>query len=239
MVFDEPRYRLGLHLVQAKPRANFHRNFGPGNRVILGASLGHVMQKKRDIEDPPVSDHRHDFMRDRQFIRMPPRLDFRQRTNRPDQMFVDRIMMIHIKLHHRDDTPEFGNEPPEQSCLVHPAQYDFRRTFRDQYLDKKPVCLGIRSQLRVGKPERLGHKPRGVRMDRTVENGGKVEQSDEIDRIGRKHILPRNCDALILDHEILRLRDGVALATESLNKTIQHRRWLGVLGFECRTHNRC
>ena len=76
-------------------------------------------------------------------------------------------------------------------------------------------------------------------MDRTVENGGKVEQSDEIDRIGRKHILPRNCDALILDHEILRLRDGVALATESLNETIQHRRWLGVLGFECRTHNRC
>ena len=154
-------------------------------------------------------------------------------------MFVDRIMMIHIKLHHRDDTPEFGNEPPEQSRLVHPAQYNLRRTFRDQYLDKKPVCLGIRSQLRVGKPERLGHKPRGVRMDRTVENGGKMEQPDQIDRIGRKHILPRNRDTLILDHEILRLRDGVALATESLNKTIQHRRWLGVLGFECSTHNRC
>ena len=49
-------------------------------------------------------------------------LDLGQHADRADQMLIDRIVMIHVELHHRDDLAEFGNEAAEHARLVHAAQ---------------------------------------------------------------------------------------------------------------------
>ena len=53
-------------------------------------------------------------------------LDLLEEADTADQMLVDRIVMIHVELHHRDDTTELGNKFPEKTRLVHPAKNNFR-----------------------------------------------------------------------------------------------------------------
>ena len=50
-------------------------------------------------------------------------LDRREQADRADRMLVDRIMVVHVELHLRDDAAEVGNEAAEHAGLVHPAQH--------------------------------------------------------------------------------------------------------------------
>ena len=49
-----------------------------------------------------------------------------QHANCADQMFVHRVVMIHVELHHRDDFAELGHEASQHTRLVHHAQNSFR-----------------------------------------------------------------------------------------------------------------
>jgi hypothetical protein len=49
-------------------------------------------------------------------------VDARQHRNGADQVLVDRVVMVHVELHHRDDLAEFGNEAAENPGLVHPPE---------------------------------------------------------------------------------------------------------------------
>ena len=40
-------------------------------------------------------------------------------------MFIDRVVVIHIELHHRDDRCEFGNEGCQNTQFIHPPQGPF------------------------------------------------------------------------------------------------------------------
>ena len=46
-----------------------------------------------------------------------------------DRVFVDRIMMVHVELHLRDDTAEIGHETAEHARFVHPAKHGFGIAF--------------------------------------------------------------------------------------------------------------
>src|SRR5579872_2773848 len=70
-------------------------------------------------------------------------LDRSEETKRPDRMFVDRIMMVHVKLHLRDDAAEVRNETAEYSGLVHPAQNHLGLIDRGKDLHEQRVCTGI------------------------------------------------------------------------------------------------
>ena len=50
-------------------------------------------------------------------------LDPRQQADRADGVLVDRIMVVHVELHLRDDAAEIGHEAAEHAGLVHPAQH--------------------------------------------------------------------------------------------------------------------
>ena len=43
-------------------------------------------------------------------------------AERPQQMLVDRIVMIHIELHHRHDAAELRHKPAENTGFVHMPQ---------------------------------------------------------------------------------------------------------------------
>ena len=49
-------------------------------------------------------------------------LDGRHIADSADQMFVHRVVMIHVELHQPDDAAEFRNETTEDTGFIQPAQ---------------------------------------------------------------------------------------------------------------------
>ena len=61
-------------------------------------------------------------------------------------MLVDGEVMVHVELHHRDDTTELRHEASEHAGLVHPSQRRFRIGMRRQQIEKNAVRLGVVTQ---------------------------------------------------------------------------------------------
>ena len=94
--------------------------------MVAAAPLGDVVEQHGDIEHPPRGDLPEDRGRDRVVLLELAALDRREQADRADRMLVDRIMMVHVELHLRDDAAEVGNEAAEHAGLVHPAQHQSR-----------------------------------------------------------------------------------------------------------------
>ena len=59
-------------------------------------------------------------LRDRAFF------NFAQQAERAQQMFIRRIMMIHIELHERDNAAEIGDKTAQDAGFIHAPQNPFR-----------------------------------------------------------------------------------------------------------------
>ena len=53
-------------------------------------------------------------------------LYLREVGDRLDNVFIHRVGMIHIELHHRDDVFKLGDEGTKHTQFIHPAQGAFR-----------------------------------------------------------------------------------------------------------------
>ena len=73
-------------------------------------------------------------------------LDLGQHADAADQMLVDRVVMIHDELHHRDDLAEIRDEPAEQPGLVHAPQVELGIAVRGQDVEEQPVGLLVAAQ---------------------------------------------------------------------------------------------
>ena len=82
-------------------------------------------------------------------------------------VFVHRVMVVHVELHHRHDRFEFGNKGRQHTELVHPAQRAFRVAVFQQQIKKEPL-LGFwhRAQIRRRSDVQVGgDKAHGIRVD--------------------------------------------------------------------------
>ena len=149
MVFDEPGDGLGLGVAEAKARTERARDRGAGDRMILDAPLGDVVQEQRDDQRGAVVDRQQDFAGQRMFARKALLLDIDEIADRAQQMFVHRVVVIHVELHQRDDLAEFRHEAAEHAGLVHQAQHDLGRIARGQNIEKQAVGFGVCAQFRV------------------------------------------------------------------------------------------
>ena len=66
-----------------------------------------------------MGDLGHDLRRERKILRRPSRFDCAEFADGANEMFIDRVVMVHRELHHADDAAEVGNEPAEHTGLVH------------------------------------------------------------------------------------------------------------------------
>ena len=92
--------------------------------MVAAAALGDVVEQDRNVQHAARGNLLDDCGRDRVVVFELAALDRRKQTDRPDRMLIDRIMVIHVELHLRDDAAEVGNEATEHSGLVHPAKHD-------------------------------------------------------------------------------------------------------------------
>ncbi len=212
---------------EAEPRAKLARDIGAGLRMIGRPSLGDVVQEGGEVEFGAVRDLVDELARKRVFVLQPPRLDRAQRADRPDQMLVDGVMVIHRKLHHPDDATEIRDEPAEHAGLVHPPKRGFRRVARGQDLQKQAVGLGVLAQSGVDALQRLGDEPRRVRVDRQVRAFRDPEEPDQVDRVALENIGAEDVDAVRFDLEVLGVRDGARpAAPQPSDEPVEHRRGL-------------
>ena len=139
MMLDQPGGGLGLGRRQPKARAELAGNAAAGDRMILVAALGDVVDKGRDIKRAAIVDGADDLARYRVLGGELPALDARQEADGADQVLVHREVVIHVELHHRHDAPEIRDEAAEHARLVHLAQHAFGIARVGQELHEQPI----------------------------------------------------------------------------------------------------
>src|SRR4051794_2839121 len=126
VIADEPSCGIGFGWGQPEPRPESAGDLLAGPRMSLAVALGDIVKEGGNVERTPVLEAGKDAGRERMVVPELPPIDRREHSNGPDQMLIDRIMVIHVELHHRDDAAEIGNEAAENACLIHPPQRRFR-----------------------------------------------------------------------------------------------------------------
>ncbi len=118
-------------------------------------------------------------------------------------VLVDRVDMVHVVLHLRDDAAEIGDEAAEHASLVHPPQRGFRILFRSQDFEEQAVGLGVLAQLAVDEAQGLRHRPQRARVDVKIVLLRDMEQAQQTDRILLEEILGRDRQPLTVADEPL------------------------------------
>ena len=122
--------------------------------MVLGATLGDVVQEGGHVEDAPVLDGLDDGGRQRVRLGRHAVLDVGQHADGADQVLVHRVVVVHVELHHRHDLAEVGHEAAEHAGLVHAPQGRLGVLVGAQHLQKDAVGLRIVAQLVVDEPQR-------------------------------------------------------------------------------------
>ncbi len=136
MVLDQPGDGLGLRVAEAKARAERARDGGAGDRVILDAPLGDIVQEQGDDERGSIVDRQQNLAGERMLARKALLLDVDEIADGAQQMFVHRVVVVHVELHQGDDLAEVRHEAAKHAALVHEAQHDLGRIARGQNVEK-------------------------------------------------------------------------------------------------------
>ena len=110
VISHQPLDGFDLGLLQSEPWGHFAGDLCAQNGMILGPSLADIVQKQRHIERLSI----HAFFQDAachgKFFDQLAAFDLGQRGDALDRVLVDRVAVIHVELHHRDDGRELGDE---------------------------------------------------------------------------------------------------------------------------------
>ena len=240
MLLDQPGDQFGIGGAEAEPRAQPPRHLGAGDRVILGAALGDVVQQRGDVDHRAVLglDLAHQVAGDGELV-IAAALDILQVADAAQQVLVDRVVMIHVELHHRHDLAEGANEMAEHAGLVHAPQHDFR-VVRRQDLHEQPVGLGVFAKLRVDQLQRPRHRAHRVRVKGEIVLLCQPKNPDQVDRILLEHVGCGEIDTVVVDDEIVAVGYPAAVVgrPQPRHHPAQHRRRLGLLVFQLGAQDR-
>ena len=227
----QPRRLLGLLGRKVEARAQFERDLGAQRGVVAAAPLGHVVQEQREIKHPPRQHLVDDPGGKRQRIGELAALDPSENADREDGVLIDRVDVIHVVLHLRDDAAEIGDQAAQHAGLVHPPQRGLGIIARGKNLDEQAVGLGVRAQLRADALEVPGDQPQRPGVDVEAARIGDVEQPDHRRRIAREGVLGAHRQPPALDHE------AVDLAAERTQARQADERGALVLGLDRRAED--
>ena len=239
MLLDEPGDVVGAGRRQPEAGTQPARHLGARLRMVARPALGDVVEEGAEIELGAMDDLVDELADERAFLLMSAGLDLAERPNGADEMFIDRVVVIHRELHHPDDPAEIGNEAAEDACFVHPSQRRLRGAARRQDLKEKAVGFRVLAQASIDPLQRLGDEPRRVRMDRQVRAVCDPEDAQEIDRVTLEHVLPDDVDSVVLDPKVPGVGDDARPPTpESPEETVEDRSRLGLPLLERRGNDR-
>mgnify|MGYP006915173993 CR=1 FL=1 len=168
--------------------------------VTLGA-LGDVVQQHRDVERLAGLDLVDQLVGERVLVLQEAALDLGDVADRPDEMLVHRVMVVHVELHQRDDAAEGWHEAAEHAAFVHPSELRLRICARRQHLEEQPVRFRIGPELVVDQVQRPGHRLQRVGVDVHGLFVGEPEEPQQVHRIAREDVRPVDVQPPALDEE--------------------------------------
>ena len=77
-------------------------------------------------------------------------------------MLVDRVVVVHVELHHRDDRFEFRQEGRQHPQLVHPPQGAIRIAVFEHQTKEDPHRFGVAAHVVVDQVEVGSDQPHRV-----------------------------------------------------------------------------
>ena len=206
MFAHQPFGQACFGLCETQPRPKPPRDARASGRVVFRAALGNIVQQNREINDIAINFARiEQLKRNGVFLRRLALLDLGQQANGAQQMFICRVVMIHIELHHRHNTPEIRHKAAQHTGLVHAAQRAFGRASRCQYLQKQFIGPPVGAQFRPDQGDRPRYFAQCVGVDIQPETVRKVKHADQINRIGAETICPRHGQAATAKLEAMHL----------------------------------
>ena len=186
MIAHQPFDRFRLFGGQAKAGRHAPGNLGTQDGMVLGAALAHVMQEQGHVQDAPVHAIGQDPAGDGQLFDQLAAFDLGQCADALDRMFVNRVVVVDVELHHRDDGFEFGNEGPQNTQFVHASQGPFRIAVLKQQVKKDLHRLGIRPHLVVD-PVQIGRdQPHRVGVKKIAGPQGFFEDAQQVQLVGNE-----------------------------------------------------
>ena len=87
--------------------------------MITTTPLGDIMQQQRNAELPPQGNFLDRRCRHGSNISQRAGFDTVQNTHGKDGMLINGVTVVHIELHHRDDTPEIRHEFADKAAFIH------------------------------------------------------------------------------------------------------------------------
>ena len=95
MLLDQPSHQFGIGRVESEPRAQPPRHLCPGDRMILRAALGDIVQQRGDVEHRAVLglNFAHQVAGDDEFV-IAAAFDLLQVADAAQQMFIDRVVKL-------------------------------------------------------------------------------------------------------------------------------------------------
>ena len=202
--------------------------------MVLDASLGDIVQKQRDEEKRAVAglDRAHQLGGERRILAAVG-LDVGKDADAAQQMLVHRVVVIHVELHHRDDTAEGAHEVAEHAGLVHAPQHCLGVVLGGEDIEEEAVGLGVLAQLAVDQLERARDRAQRVGVEGQIVFLRQVEDADQVDRIALEHVGIGHHDAVVVDVEILGLGQRAPRRRPELrHHAAQHRHRLGLAVLE-------
>ena len=154
------------------------------------------------------------------------------------QVLVDRIVMIHVELHHRDDAAEGAHEMAKHAGFVHAPQHGLGVVGRGEDFEEEPVRLRIVAQLAVHQLERARGKMHRVGMEGEIVFLRELKDADQVDRIALEHVRIGDIDAVVVDDEIVGLAQRAARTRTQLgHHPAEHGHGLRLRVFELRAQD--
>ena len=172
--------------------------------MVLDAALGDVVQEHRDVKHGAMlgPDRAHQFARQSYFAVFAV-LDLIEHADATQQMLVDRVVVVHVELHHRHDAAEGGHECAEHAGLVHAPQHGFGVVLGREDLQEQAVRFLVLAQILVDQLKRARHEPHRFGMHGEIVLLRQVEQPDQVDRVAPKDIGAGDVDTVVVDDEVV------------------------------------
>ncbi len=200
MMAHQPGDGIGFARIQPEAGAQLAGDLLAEDRMIALPPLGDVVEQHRDIEHAARADLPEQRGGERVVLGQFTALDRRQKPDRADGMLVDRVVMIHIELHLRDDAAEVGDEAAEDIGLVHPAQHQLGMVAGGQYVEKQGVGRWVVADL-LDQPCIAGRRSHRTRVDFELLVSGECEQLEQSARILAEEALVGDGDPAAVDDE--------------------------------------
>ncbi len=155
--------------------------------------------KQRDIEHLAVDARVQDACDDRQVLDQLAALDLGQVADALDGVLVDRVAVIHVELHHRDDRLELGDEGGQHAQFVHPPQRPFGVAVLEQQIEEDPARFFVGAHLVVDQVQIGRDQPHRVGVQQGAGAQRLFEHPQHVQLVGEEAAFVGDGQAVLFD----------------------------------------